>query len=260
MAFRTSGRASPNLPSKYRSTPPGSMGLDLITARTPSSVFMAGNARPKSPTRNSFPRSCSRTFLSSFGVGLKMPSRWPLLCAFRPASALPSDKASSGLNPNRSATTEAQRVNTGARLIRILFAVMAVSICSGIQSGRADSRSQRHPDRIGDLKFMAGEISVQEGADPLSGGSETLKSNAGDSIFLNQLVSTDVDGAGHGLPFQSHLRRYCFLLRVDLDFGDAANSFNFLIDERLCGCLDCPILQGTQSVGEYFEHLDGGSM
>src|ERR1017187_4576153 len=50
-----------------------------------------------------------------------------------------------------------------------------ISICSGIQSGRAGSRSQRHPDRIGDLKFMAGEISFQEGADPLSGGSETLK-------------------------------------------------------------------------------------
>src|ERR1039458_5452047 len=120
MAFRTSGRASPNLLSKYRSTPSGSIGLDWTTARTPSSVFMAGNARPRSSTRNSSPRSCSSTFLSSFGVGLKMPNRLPLLCVVNPAMAFPSDNASSCLNPNRSATTEAQRVNTGARLIRIL--------------------------------------------------------------------------------------------------------------------------------------------
>jgi hypothetical protein len=58
-----------------------------------------------------------------YRVGLKIPKRWPLLCAFRPASAFPRDSASSCLNPNRSATTEAQRVNTGARLIRILFDV-----------------------------------------------------------------------------------------------------------------------------------------
>ena len=121
MALRVLGNASPNLLSKYRSTPSGSMGLDSTTARTPCSVFTAGNARPRSSTRNSSPRPCSRTFLSSFGVGLKMPNRLPLLCAVNPATAFPRDKASSDLNPNRYATTAAQSVNTGARLIRILF-------------------------------------------------------------------------------------------------------------------------------------------
>jgi hypothetical protein len=48
-----------------------------------------------------------------------MPNRWPLLCALNPATAFPSDNASSCLNPNRSATTEAPSVNTGARLIKI---------------------------------------------------------------------------------------------------------------------------------------------
>src|ERR1035437_3974099 len=187
MAFRTSGKASPNLPSKYRSTPSGSMGVDSTTARTPWSVFTAGKARPRSSTRNSSPRSRSRTFLSSFGVGLKMPNRWPLLCAFRPASAFPRDNASSCLNPNRSATNEAHSVNTGARLIRILFAVMVVSICSVIQSGIAGSRSQRHPDRIGDLKFMAGEITAS--ARPFGPGvSIRVQSHAGDFESLAPLL------------------------------------------------------------------------
>jgi len=126
MTLRVLGNASPNLLSKYRSTPSGSIGLDLITARIPFSVFMAGNARPRRSTQNSSPRPCSRTFLSSFGLGLNMPNRWPLLCAVNPATAFPSDNASSRLYTSRPATTEAHSVNTGARLIKTLFAVICV--------------------------------------------------------------------------------------------------------------------------------------
>src|SRR5580692_3123109 len=53
-----------------------------------------------------------------------MPRRRPFDCAVSPATALPSESASSRLNPSRSATVVAQSVKTGARLIRIFCAVM----------------------------------------------------------------------------------------------------------------------------------------
>src|SRR6188508_1272842 len=45
-----------------------------------------------------------------------MPSRRPFDCALRPATARPSESASSRGCPSRSATTVAQSVSTGARL------------------------------------------------------------------------------------------------------------------------------------------------
>ena len=100
-------------------TPFASMGWFLITARTPSVVLIAGTCRPQISIKNSSPRFRARAFLTSCGAGLYMPSRRPLDCAVRPATALPSDSASSRSNPSRSATVVAHNVRTGARLIRI---------------------------------------------------------------------------------------------------------------------------------------------
>src|SRR5580704_8607564 len=58
-----------------------------------------------------------------------MPSLLPLLWAVNPATALPSERASSWSNPRRSATTAAQRVRTGARLIWIMRSLMGALAC-----------------------------------------------------------------------------------------------------------------------------------
>jgi hypothetical protein len=69
---------SPNLLSRYRSTLSASMGLFLITARTPSVVLIAGTGRPHISMKNSSPRFRARACLTSCGTGLYMPSRRPL--------------------------------------------------------------------------------------------------------------------------------------------------------------------------------------
>src|ERR1041385_5578103 len=56
-----------------------------------------------------------------------MPNRRPLLCAVSPATALPSDNASSRSNPSHSATTADQSVKTGARLMRIVRVAIGAS-------------------------------------------------------------------------------------------------------------------------------------
>src|SRR5439155_10730808 len=110
------------------------MALAPMTARTPSAVLMAGTGRPSSSTQNSSPRFRFLAFRISAGWGLKIPNRRPLLWAASPATALPSESASSRSNPNRSATTAAHKVSTGARLILILRSVMV----------RADSTEPYH--------------------------------------------------------------------------------------------------------------------
>src|SRR6476646_4153708 len=55
-----------------------------------------------------------------------MPRARPFIWALLPATARPRVKAASRLKPNRSATTVAQRVRTGARFTRI------VRLCSEV--------------------------------------------------------------------------------------------------------------------------------
>src|SRR5580658_1012637 len=66
-----------------------------------------------------------------------MPSRRPLDCALRPATALPRESASSRLKPRRSATVADQRVRTGARLIRIFLAVMVGRVANRVLSAQS---------------------------------------------------------------------------------------------------------------------------
>ena len=61
--------------------------------------------------------------LAFSSCGLKIPSRLPLDWAFKPASALPRLSDPSHRKPSRWATTAAQRVSTGARLIEMVVAM-----------------------------------------------------------------------------------------------------------------------------------------
>jgi hypothetical protein len=58
-----------------------------------------------------------------------MPSRRHLAWAFSPARALPNVRDSSALKPKRLATTAAQSVRTGARLIEIRVVGMMRRAC-----------------------------------------------------------------------------------------------------------------------------------
>ena len=87
--------------------------------------------RPRISIQNSFARFCLRAIFSVSAVGANIPSRRPLLWAVSPPTAFPSDNASSGSKPRRSATIAAHSVNTGARLIKIRSCYMGGGvICS----------------------------------------------------------------------------------------------------------------------------------
>jgi hypothetical protein len=85
----------------------------------PLGVFLAGTGRPQISIHDSSPCEFSRACLAAISWGLKIASRRPLACAFRPARALPRVKALSLLKPERSAPIAAHGVRTGARLIEI---------------------------------------------------------------------------------------------------------------------------------------------
>lgn len=120
IAARTAGSASPNFDARYFSTL--RRHWRLILAHGAQAVLRVQHRHRPTEQRD---REHAR------GLRLVRPlpphrlGRWarrcraaqPSDCAVRPATLLPSVSASSGSNPNRSATTAAHNVSTGARLI-----------------------------------------------------------------------------------------------------------------------------------------------
>src|SRR5437899_2510289 len=143
------------------------MGSFSTTARMPSGVLMAGTGRPQSSIQKCSPRLRVRAFLTSAGTGLKMPRFRPFAWAVKPATALPSDSASSGLKPSRSATIAAQRVSTGARLMVMIrsanFFQDAVHFAGGERAQRLDGDVAKRTelDRDGSNRFVVGRVSGQ---------------------------------------------------------------------------------------------------
>src|SRR5213594_3111569 len=97
-----------------------------------------------------------------------MPRLRPFACAVRPATALPSESASSGLNPSRSATTAAQSVRTGARLIVMTrsanFFQDAVHFPGGKRAQRLDGDVAERAEFNGDGGdgFVVGRVGGQD--------------------------------------------------------------------------------------------------
>src|SRR5258706_7148995 len=83
-----------------------------------------------------------------------MPRRWPFDCAFKPATALPSESASPLSWPRRSATIAAHSVNTGARLISSVRSDMGDSSRVAVD-GCGRERGHAHRDVLGAAGFGA---------------------------------------------------------------------------------------------------------
>jgi hypothetical protein len=78
-----------------------------------------------------------RCLCTSSRVGVNTPNATLLVYALSPATARPRLRASAGANPRRSATTAAQSVSTGARLI---FSPCSFMVCCVITCKASNSR------------------------------------------------------------------------------------------------------------------------
>jgi hypothetical protein len=131
IACVASSSRSPNLPARCFSICTGLPGLPLFTARKPSGVRTTGTARPSKSTRSCSPSQPVALLAHQLGPGLDDAQRHALGVGAEARHGLPERKGGSRSKPSRSATTAAQSVSTGARLIRMLSPASAMAVTEG---------------------------------------------------------------------------------------------------------------------------------